>query len=80
MLCFDVNLNQFQKEPYLCSPTIMVTEDKTDDRCPIILPEAMQVSDAEVVLPILLEAYEKEFTTVAQVSHHLYGKEEDDEE
>lgn len=80
MLCFDANLNQFKDEPYLCSPTIMVTEDQTDERCPMILPEAMQVEDAKYIMPLILESYANNFTTVAEITNYLYGKEENDEE
>lgn len=72
MLKVNLELNMIDEENDLYNPVILVTEDNSDDVCPIILPE----NSLRVVAVETSKAFEKailsNYKTVEEVAKALY--------
>ena len=57
----------------VCSPCMLVTEDNSDTKCPIILPEYMEVDEAKWLTEEIKGKIEEEYTTVEELRKDMYG-------
>lgn len=73
MLNFRVSLNRYDGEEHLCAPTILVSEDSSDETCVIIFPEFMETDGMSEALLRLVNDMQGEYETVAQITKLIYG-------
>lgn len=72
MLKVKILLNKNDEEDY-CNPCLLVTDD-TDLEVPIILPEYMDISVAEILTDRLKSTILRDFTTAEAVRERWYVK------
>lgn len=73
MIKVEIELCKHSNNEELCSPCLLVTEDNSDDSCPIILPENMETIDAILLTDKIKRDIEDKFETVAEVKKVIYG-------
>jgi len=73
MIKVTIQLNKHSDNEEYCSPTLLVTEDNSDDKCPIILPEYMETVDAILLTDKLKTSIEDNYKSVAEVEKAIYG-------
>lgn len=73
MIKVEIQLNKHDDNEIFCSPCLLVTEDNSDERCPIILPDYMEVEDGIRITEKLKKDIEANYETVAEVKKVVYG-------
>jgi hypothetical protein len=73
MVNVEIELNKHEDNEEYCSPCLMVTEDNSEERCPIILPEYMKTVDAIIYTDKLKIYIEENFKTVFDLKKFAYG-------